>query len=58
MIGAAQPPQPPLTQDQQQFVLLVDILKKQRDAEVKLSVVGALGIGLLGAAAYLIWRKS
>lgn len=57
MIGATQSQQSPLTQDQQQFMVLVGILKKQRDAEVKLSVVGFLGLGLLGAAAYAIWRR-
>jgi hypothetical protein len=45
------------TEDQKQFVLLVGELKKQMDAQVKLSAIGALGIVLLGTAAFMIWRK-
>lgn len=50
--------QPPLTEDQKQFVLLVRLLKKQYDDQVRLSPVGMVGLGLLGLAAVAIWRRT
>ena len=36
---------------------IVAELERQERAEVRLSVVGAIGLGLLGYAGYLIWRR-
>lgn len=51
------PASPALTADQAALVEVVRTLKIQANAEVRLSWVGLLGIGLLGTSAWLFWRR-
>ena len=52
MLGASPPPPPP-----DAFTVVVQTLKKEEAREVRLSLIGALGIALLGGTAWLFWRK-
>jgi hypothetical protein len=48
---------PTLTQEQKDFLAVVSALSQQEKAEVRLTSAGVVGLGLLTAAAYLIWSK-
>jgi hypothetical protein len=52
------PAKPKLTQGQMELLEVARLLSIQEKAQVRLSSVGVIGLGLLTVTAYLIWRKS
>ena len=48
---------PPLTADQKALIALAQVIDKQKKAEIRLTFPGVVGLGMLGATAYLIWRR-
>ena len=54
---AAPPSVPPLTADQKALLALAQVLDEQKRAEIRLTLAGAIGLGMLGTAAYLMWRR-
>ena len=49
MLGAAPPPDA--------FAVVVSTLKQEEARQMRLSVIGARGLALIGGTAWLFWRK-
>jgi len=48
----------PLTLEQKQLLQISKTLSEQETSQVRLSTVGFIGLGLLVASGYMIWRQS
>lgn len=46
-----------LSPEQKAVLAIVAELKRQERAQVRPSVIGVLGLGLLGLVGYLAWRR-